>query len=94
MSDTRALAGRIRISIQDVKNSVIRAIELSDKARKSGDDGYWDGVALNLHGFYTGIEHIFEDIAPRWKAACPPAPSGTRICLPKWRVRSKAFVPQ
>jgi len=38
MSDTRALAGRIRISIQDVKNSVIRAIELSDKASKSGDD--------------------------------------------------------
>ena len=71
MSDTRALAGRIRISIQDVKNSVIRAIELSDKARKSGDDGYWDGVALNLHGFYTGIEHIFEDIARTLESSLP-----------------------
>ncbi|NJL59681.1 MAG: hypothetical protein HC887_08600 [Desulfobacteraceae bacterium] len=22
-----------------------------------------DGAALNLHGFYTGVENIFEDIA-------------------------------
>ena len=29
----------------------------------SGDDGYRDGVALNLHSFYSGAERIFEDIA-------------------------------
>jgi len=71
MSDITALASRIRISLQDVKNSVDRAIELSDKARKSGDDGYWDGVALNLHGFYTGVEHIFEDIARTLENSLP-----------------------
>lgn len=53
MSDYTALAGRLRTSLQDVKASVDRALLLSEKAHKSGDDGYWDGVALNLHGFYT-----------------------------------------
>jgi hypothetical protein len=71
MSEYTALAGRIRISIQDVKNSVDRALQLSGKAQKSGDDGYWDGVALNLHGFYTGVEHIFEDIARTLENSVP-----------------------
>jgi hypothetical protein len=36
---------------------------LAEKGRRSGDDDYWDGVALNLHGFYSGVEQVFEDIA-------------------------------
>ncbi len=71
MSEYSALAGRIRTSLQDVGNSVARALQLSDKAHKSNDDGYWDGVALNLHGFYTGIEHIFEDIARTLEKSMP-----------------------
>lgn len=42
---------------------VSRTEQLATKARQTGDDGYWDGVALNLHGFYAGTEHILEDIA-------------------------------
>lgn len=71
MSDYTALAGRLRTSLQDVKASVDRALLLSEKAHKSGDDGYWDGVALNLHSFYTGIEHIFEDIARTLEKSLP-----------------------
>lgn len=71
MSEYSALAGRIRTSLQDVQNSVDRALQLSDKAHKSNDDGYWDGVALNLHGFYTGVEHIFEDIARTLEKSVP-----------------------
>lgn len=71
MSDYATLAVRIRASLQDVKTSVDRALLLSSKAHKSGDDGYWDGVALNLHGFYTGIEHIFEDIARTLEKSLP-----------------------
>ncbi|MFZ5910754.1 MAG: hypothetical protein ACOYYU_12135 [Chloroflexota bacterium] len=74
MSEYTALAGRIRTSLQDVKNSVDRSLQLSDKAHKSGDDGYWDGVALNLHGFYTGVEHIFEDIARTLENSVPSGP--------------------
>jgi len=29
----------------------------------NNDDAYYDAVALNLHGFYTGVERIFSDIA-------------------------------
>jgi len=63
MSERLALAGRIRSTLEDVKTTVNRTTRLADKARKSGDDDYWDGVALNLHGFYSGAEQIFEDIA-------------------------------
>ena len=33
------------------------------KAEETADDGYLDGVALNLHSFYTGLESYFEEIA-------------------------------
>ena len=36
---------------------------LAAKARTSGDNGYLDGVALNLHGYYTAVEQVFEAIA-------------------------------
>ena len=63
MSVYVAGAARIRQALLDLERSVLRAQELLDKAVRSGDDGYLDGVALNLHGFYAGIERIFEDIA-------------------------------
>lgn len=71
MSDYAALASRIRTSLWDVEKSVERSLELSTKARTTGDDGYWDGVALNLHSFYTGIEHILEDIARTLENSMP-----------------------
>jgi ribonuclease HepT-like protein len=71
MSDYAALASRIRTSLWDIEKSVERSLELSTKARTTGDDGYWDGVALNLHSFYTGIEHILEDIARTLEKGLP-----------------------
>ncbi|MBI3169123.1 MAG: hypothetical protein HYZ22_11625 [Chloroflexi bacterium] len=32
-------------------------------ARRSNDDVYLDSVALNLHGFYSGFERVFLQIA-------------------------------
>jgi hypothetical protein len=58
-----ALVGRIKRVSQDLEKVVNRAKSLMDKAQRTGDDGYLDGVALNLHGFYAGVEKIFEDIA-------------------------------
>jgi hypothetical protein len=71
MSDYAALASRIRTSLLDVEKAVTRSLELSTKAHTTGDDDYWDGVALNLHGFYTGVEHILEDIARTLENSLP-----------------------
>lgn len=45
-----------------------------EKATRTGDDGYLDGVALNLHGFYAGVERIFEDIAREMDEGTPSGP--------------------
>lgn len=58
-----ALSGRIQQQRADLHYVVSRAENLLEKAQRNSDDGYLDGAALNLHGFYTGVESIFEDIA-------------------------------
>jgi hypothetical protein len=76
-----ALAARVRASLGDVERVVARAETLSRRAQTTGDDGFWDGVALNLHGFYAGIEQVFEDIARTLEAAIPPGPNWSRGLL-------------
>lgn len=63
MKEYVALASRIRESLVELETAVNRAIYLKDKAETAVDDDYWDGVALNLHSFYIGIEQILEDVA-------------------------------
>ncbi len=63
MAQYGGLIGRISQERQDLTRIVERSGELLQKARDTGDDGYLDGVALNLHGFYTAVERILEDIA-------------------------------
>ena len=57
------LSGRIQQQRVDLKYVIERAENLLEKAMRQNDDGYLDGAALNLHGFYTGVENILEDIA-------------------------------
>jgi hypothetical protein len=70
-ADNAALAGRLSQWIIDLERLVVRAETLLDKAQGSGDDGYLDGVALNLHGFYAGVERVFEDIARTLEKTIP-----------------------
>jgi hypothetical protein len=74
MSEQTALAGRIKEYLIDLERVVNRVVMLCEKATKSGDDGYWDAVALNLHGFYGGVERIFEDIARTVDQSLPSGP--------------------
>lgn len=60
---SRVLAGFIRSELPDLARAVDRAIALHTKAIGQGDLDYLDGVALNLHGFYMGVEEIFARIA-------------------------------
>jgi hypothetical protein len=51
---------------------LVRRAELGwAKAQESHDDYFLDGVALNLHGFYSGLERIFERIASRVDETVP-----------------------
>lgn len=57
------LAGRMLAELQELSILVQRAEQGWAKAKESRDDFFLDGVALNLHGFYSGLERIFERIA-------------------------------
>jgi len=66
-----ALANRIRESLHDLERVVNRAKHLLEQAKINNDDGYLDGVALNLHGFYAGAESIFKDIGQTVESSVP-----------------------
>ena len=55
-----ALSARIHKELQEVAHIVARCQDIWQQAEASGDDRYIDGVALNLHAFYTGLERILE----------------------------------
>ncbi|MBI3359778.1 MAG: antitoxin [Chloroflexi bacterium] len=59
------LAERLRIELADLEREVQRAQTSWDTASRAGaaQDAYIDSVALNLHGFYSGAERLFELIA-------------------------------
>ena len=60
----RRLAERIRNELADLERQVYRAQRAWKSAPRVADtDVYIDAVALNLHGFYSGIERLFELIA-------------------------------
>jgi hypothetical protein len=66
------LAERIRGEAQDLDRTVERAVAAWAQAkRRSYEDAYLDSVALNLHGFYSGVERLFELIVRRVDRALP-----------------------
>lgn len=69
------LAARIRTELPELTTLVERAKKGWDKAKTLNDDFYLDGVALNLHGFYSGLEKLFEKIATTVDGSVPTAPN-------------------
>lgn len=67
----RPLAGRIREYLAELDRVVERAVRFADVASKTGEEAYWDAVALNLHSYYSGVEKIFKDIARTLDRALP-----------------------
>jgi hypothetical protein len=57
------LAWRITGELKEMLVLVNRVEEGWKRAKIKHDDYYLDGVAMNLHGFYSGLERIFEKIA-------------------------------
>ena len=77
----RRLASRIRDEIQDLDRAVQRASEAWRRATVSTDDLYIDSVALNLHGFYAGLERIFELIATEMDGTSPAGDAWHQLLL-------------
>lgn len=67
----QALAGRIQEKLSDNQQTVSRTVLAMVQVKTTSDDLYFDAIALNLHGFYTRVEHIFEDIAQNWDGFIP-----------------------
>ncbi len=70
-ADRIALSGRIQTEMSDLARVVARCARIFAKAQESGDTDWLDGVALNLHAFYAGVESIFEEIARDLDDALP-----------------------
>lgn len=51
------------MQLQDMEEVLDRIEEGWKRAENADDSYYLDGVALNLHGFYSGLERILELIA-------------------------------
>lgn len=68
-----AVAGRIRRELEEIDRVVNRAQEIWAEANpgNTGHDYHVDAVAINLHGFYAGLERIFETIASRIDQTVP-----------------------
>ena len=65
------LAERIRDDLSSLERLVHRAEEAWRRAEQSKDDLYLDSVALNLHGFYAGLERLFELISTAIDGSLP-----------------------
>lgn len=63
MSRFAVLIGEIGQELQNLNALVQRTEAIRIKAEATGDLDYLGTIALNLHGFYSGTERIFRDIA-------------------------------
>ena len=77
----RKLAARIRTELPELERLVQRALEGWRCAQQSGNDLYLDSVALNLHGFYSGLEHLFELIATVVDGVLPQGANWHQVLL-------------
>jgi hypothetical protein len=66
---------------------------LMAKAIQRDDDDYYDGIALNLHSFYTGIERILEDIAREIDGSIPTGQTWHRDLLVQMSVAVPSIRP-
>ncbi len=75
------LAARILAELEDIEITVERAGQGWERAKTKNDEYYLDGVALNLHGFYSGLERIFERIGAAVDGSVPSGANGHRELL-------------
>jgi hypothetical protein len=67
------LAQRLRVDWGDARKAADKARRFHDTAARGGPaaEAYLEAAALNLHGFYNGVEHVFEWIARELDGGLP-----------------------
>ena len=75
------LPQRIRDECCELARLVARAQEAWHRAQQSSDDLYVDSVALNLHGFYAGLERLFEIIGAAVDGTIPQGENWHQMLL-------------
>lgn len=86
------LAERIRTEIPNLERTVQRVQAAWTQARRMPEESaYLDSVALNLHGFYSGLERLFELIARHVDGLLLSGETWHRDLL-RWMIRDVADV--
>jgi hypothetical protein len=69
----KELADRIRGTVLDLDRVADRAVRSWSQSERALQDRdvYLDSVALNIHGFYSGLERVFEIIARQVDGTLP-----------------------
>lgn len=71
MSRYAVLIGQIERELESLRQLVSQTDSLMQKVKATGDTDYLGTIALNLHGFYSGAERIFRDIATDLDGSLP-----------------------
>ena len=75
------VAQRIDDGLPELERAVQRAQLAWARARSTADDLYLDSVALNLHGFYDGLERLLELIAAAIDGCVPQGANWHQLLL-------------
>ena len=87
------LSARIFAEINDLNILVKRAMQGWERTKTRNDDYYLDGVALNLHGFYSGLERVFEKIALTVDGSIPSGANWHRELLNQMSIEVPSIRP-
>lgn len=82
----QVLLGKIRQGVEDLKKLVDQTATVMTKIEQTGDLDYLGTVALNLHGFYSGVEKIFQEIAVDLDGSLPEGRDWHQRLLRQMRV--------
>jgi hypothetical protein len=81
MSRYAVLLGQINRDLADLEQIIDDTSNLMEKVLETGDKHYLGTVALNLHGFYSGAERIFGEVALAVDGSLPEGSDSHRRLL-------------
>jgi HepT-like protein len=86
---------RITTDLGDVRRAAEKAMSAFRAAKRGGPDEtfYLDSAALNLHGFYNGVERLFEWLAREIDGTVPSGASWHRELLAQLELAVPAVRP-